>query len=65
MVRKMMTPAQLKAGVRRVERDQKLALDSLNREARKLNAAVKRAISSSYRELRTHNNKGGLTTGRS
>lgn len=51
MVRRM-TPAQLKAAVQRAQREQKRTVDNYNREARKYNAAVKKAVTDLNREKR-------------
>lgn len=54
MVRKM-TPAQFKAAVNKAQRQQKQAIDNYNREARRHNAAVKKAVSDYNREVRAYN----------
>lgn len=56
MVRKM-TPAQFKAAVNKAQREQKQAIDKYNHEARRRNAAVKKAASDYNREVRTYNAK--------
>lgn len=56
MVRKM-TPAQFKAAVNKAQREQKQAIDKYNREARRNNAAVKRAFDDYNRDVRAYNAK--------
>lgn len=64
MVRKM-TPAQFKAAVNKMQRQQKQAGDKYNREARRHNAAVKKAVGDYNREVRAYNAKLVRTTRRS
>lgn len=52
-----MPPAQFKAAVNKVQREQKQAIDKYNREARRYNAAVNKAVSDYNREVRTYNAK--------
>ena len=52
-----MTPAQLRAALQKVQRDQKRAIDSYNREVRKRNAAANRAVNDCHREVRNYNSK--------
>jgi hypothetical protein len=56
MVRKV-TPAQFKAAVNKMQRQQKQAVDKYNREARRHNAAVKKAVGDYNREVRAYNAK--------
>ena len=56
MVRKM-APAQFKAAVNKVQRQQKQAIDNYNREARRRNAAVKKAVEDYNREVRAYNSE--------
>lgn len=56
MVRKV-TPAQFKAAVNTMQRQRKQAVDKYNREARRHNAAVKKAVSDYNREVRAYNAK--------
>lgn len=52
-----MTPAQIKAAMRKAQRDQKRAVDAYNRDVRKHNAGVKKAVNDYNREVRNYNTK--------
>ncbi|MEV0678061.1 hypothetical protein AB0I60_16250 [Actinosynnema sp. NPDC050436] len=47
-----MTPAQFRAAVQKAQRDHKRAVDNFNQQARKHNAAVKKAVSDYNRDVR-------------
>lgn len=51
------TPSQLKNMLRKVEREQKRAVDNYNREVNKYNREVKKAVNKYNQEVRTYNSK--------